>query len=253
MPLPYIFAAVTELDTPALDANFAALGALTVIPCTCAGTNALTLTPVANTPTVSAYTSISPVFAFIAVNTSTGLLTASVAGLGVVNVYKGQGGVQATTGDIQAGLLYYVSFNQALNTGAGGLVLITSAFTSTTSQFIIGSTSGTVASSTTTYLGVNGAQGTENNTLCPVAFTGVINRVRVDVTAAPGAGQTFTYTLEHNGSDSIITGSISGASSFAFTSTTALNVAQGDWLSIKLVTSGSATAANHRYCIEIDP
>ena len=253
MPLPYQFANVTELDTPQIDANFAAVGALGSIPCTCSGTNALTLTPVANTPTVSAYTNLAPVFGFIAANTSTGVMTANVAGIGFVNLYKTHGGVQATTGDVVAGYVYYASFNQALNAGAGGLVLFSATFASTTSQFIIGSTSATVNAATTTYLGCNGAQATQNNTLCPVALTGIVSRVRVDVTAAPGAGQTFTYTLEHNGVDSVITGTISGASSFSFTSVTPLNVTQDDWLSIKLVTSGSAATVNHRYCIQIDP
>ena len=55
MALPTLFAAQTLSTGAQLDGNFAALGAITVIPCTIAGTNLLTLSPLANTPTVNNY------------------------------------------------------------------------------------------------------------------------------------------------------------------------------------------------------
>ena len=81
MALPYTFANVSELDTPQLDANFAAVAALGTIPCGCTGTNALTLTPAANTPTISAYTNQAPVFSFIAANNSTNVVTINASEL----------------------------------------------------------------------------------------------------------------------------------------------------------------------------
>jgi hypothetical protein len=55
MALPTAFSNNTAPTGPELDGNFAAVGALTVIPCTVAGTNTLVLTPNANTPTINAY------------------------------------------------------------------------------------------------------------------------------------------------------------------------------------------------------
>ena len=253
MPLPYTFAAVTELDTPQLDANFNALGALTVIPCTCAGTNTLTLTPAANTPLVSAYTNFAPIFAFIAANTNTTAVTANIAGIGAVNVYKANGSVAVVSGDIVAGNLYYLGYNAALNSGNGGLVILNPSFVSTASQFIIGATVGTLTAATTYYLGVNGAQSGFIATLAMVAINGFVRNVTVRVNNAPGAGQNFAYTLIKNGTPTAITGTISGASSFAFTNTTPLAVVQTDWLVIEVITSASATATNHFYSIEVDP
>lgn len=124
MALPYVFANVTELDTPQLDSNFSALGALTVIPCVASGTNSITLTPAANTPTVAVYTSNAPEFSFEAASTSSGALTLQVLGLGLKNVYKNNGATAAGANDFIAGSTYKVSYNAALNGAAGGWVIL---------------------------------------------------------------------------------------------------------------------------------
>ena len=124
MALPYVFANVTELDTPQLDSNFNALGALTVIPCVASGTNAITLTPAANTPTIATYTSNAPEFSFEAASTSTGALTLQVLGLGLKNVYKNNGATAAGANDFIAGSTYKVGYNAALNSAAGGWVIL---------------------------------------------------------------------------------------------------------------------------------
>lgn len=121
MPLPFIFAAATTVTTPQLDANFAALGALTAITNTAAGTNAITLTPLANTPSVSAYANYQP-FSFVAVATNTGVVTARYAGLALLNAYKDSatGPVLLTGGEIVAGNLVTLIYDASLNSGAGG-------------------------------------------------------------------------------------------------------------------------------------
>ena len=124
MALPHTFANVTELDTPQLDDNFNAVGALTVIPCVASGTNAITLTPVANTPTISAYTNNAPEFSFEAASTSTSTLTLQVLGLGLKNVYKNNGATAAGANDFIAGSTYKVAYNGALNGAAGGWVIL---------------------------------------------------------------------------------------------------------------------------------
>ncbi len=125
MGLPFIFANVTELDTPALDSNFNALGALTIIPCTAVGTNAITLSPVAGAPTISAYSNNAPIFGFqAAASTTTSPVQLQVGGLGLLNVYKANGAALIGANDFLIGLTYYVAFVQALNSGAGGWVLV---------------------------------------------------------------------------------------------------------------------------------
>lgn len=125
MALPFIFANVTELDTPNLDANFNALGVGLTIPCTAVGTNAITLTPLANFPAQTSYTNNAPVFGFEAVaNTTTTPVTIQVGGLPALNVYKANGAAAIGANDFLIGLTYYVAFNSALNSNAGGWVLL---------------------------------------------------------------------------------------------------------------------------------
>ena len=64
MSLPVIFAtlAAGDQNLSLFDTQFAALGALVVIPCAASGQNAVVLTPNANTPTVAAYSDLSPIF-----------------------------------------------------------------------------------------------------------------------------------------------------------------------------------------------
>lgn len=123
MALPYAFANVSQLNTPELDADFNAVGALVTIPCTATGTNTIALTPTANTPTVAAYTSLAPQFAFIAAATSNGAVTANFNGLGAKKLYKNNGATQAGSGDIISGSLYTCVYNSALDSAVGGLVL----------------------------------------------------------------------------------------------------------------------------------
>ncbi len=73
-----------------LDLNFSAVGALTTIPCVVAGTDTLTLTALANCPTISAYANYLRVSG-IAANSNSGATTANVFGLGALPVYKDTG------------------------------------------------------------------------------------------------------------------------------------------------------------------
>lgn len=125
MALPHVFANVSELDTPALDDNFNALGALVVIPCTAAGSNTIALTPAANSPTISAYTSRSPIFGFVASGTtSTSPVTANISGVGAKSIYKANGAALIGSNDFVTGSIYYIAYDSTLNSGAGGFVVI---------------------------------------------------------------------------------------------------------------------------------
>ena len=124
MALPVTFAGLSTVPLSNLDLNFAALGALTAIPCGVAGTNALALTPQANTPTIAAYVNYQS-FIGVAAAANTGGTTATVSGLSALSVFKDtQGGpVALAGGEIAAGNIISLTYDSAMNTGAGGFHL----------------------------------------------------------------------------------------------------------------------------------
>ena len=105
-----------------------------IIPCNCITTaSVLALTQFAAGPFVSKYVDFEA-FAFVAdVTSADPFMTANVTTAGnnttnaqtlaTLNVYKADGATQAGSGDIVAGSLYLLFFNDALNAGAGGLVI----------------------------------------------------------------------------------------------------------------------------------
>lgn len=123
MALPYLFANLTVATSTFLDANFAALGALTPIPCSVTGMNNLTLSPVFNAPSVIQYTNYMP---FVCGGTNnTGPATAQVGSLPALLIYKDSlaGPVELTGGEMVAGNLYVLLYDNALNSGNGGFHL----------------------------------------------------------------------------------------------------------------------------------
>lgn len=113
------------------------------------------------------------------------------------------------------------------------------------------STTSPVAASTTVYLGANGAQSTATASRWVASRTYSAVALTVASDAAPGASQTYTYTLYKNGSATSVTGTISGASSTSASTTSTFTASAGDTLSIQLVTSSGATATNHRVAVEL--
>lgn len=124
MPLPTIFGILSVATGGQLDACLAALGVLTTIPCSVAGSNALVLTPQPLTPTTVAYESFQG-FSCVAAAGNTGAVTAAVGGLGTINVYKDTGGgpVLLTGGEIVVGNLIILYYDPSLDTGNGGFHL----------------------------------------------------------------------------------------------------------------------------------
>lgn len=125
MSLPVAFASLSGGNQPLslFDTQFAAVAALGAIPCAASGQNIITLTPLANTPSIAAYVDLQPSFVFTAAQTSNGSLSASVTPLGTRNIYKWNGQQQAGAGDIVAGGVYRLTPLQALNGGSGGFVV----------------------------------------------------------------------------------------------------------------------------------
>ena len=102
------------------------LGANRIIPCTAAGTNAITLTPNAAHPLIAGYWNFD-FFVFVGDVDSTGSVTARVVPdsgtLATLKVYKTNGAAQAGAGDIVGGSLYIAIYADHLDSGSGGLVL----------------------------------------------------------------------------------------------------------------------------------
>ena len=125
MAIPTLFATLNAATGAELDANFAALGALTPIPCTVAGTNTLVLTPAANTPSLAVYSNYG-VFIGIAAATNTGAVTAAIGSLPPLPVYKDTtaGPVALAGGEIVIENAVWVMYDSALNSGTGGFHLL---------------------------------------------------------------------------------------------------------------------------------
>lgn len=121
MTLPVTFASLTGPELVFLDQNFAALGALTPIPCSVTGTDNLVLTPAADTPTISAYANYQP-FTCVVANTNTTTMTARVGALAVLNVYKdtSSGPAAVASGNVVVANLLTLTYDSALNSGSGG-------------------------------------------------------------------------------------------------------------------------------------
>jgi hypothetical protein len=127
MALPFAFTGNVTPTGEELDADLAALGALVPIPCTVAGTNSLTLTPEANTPT-PAYAPYSQ-YSAIAAATNTTAVVAQVGSLASLAVYKdtNAGPVQLSGQEIVANTKLLLMYDPTLNAGAGGFHLISPA------------------------------------------------------------------------------------------------------------------------------
>lgn len=124
MSLPFVFATATTAAGIDIDNDLNAVGLLGTIPCTVSGTNALTLTPsttVAGTPPVSGLQALLR-FSGIAAAANTGAVTANVAGLGILNVYKDTptGPTALTGGELYTGNEFVLIYDATLNSGNGG-------------------------------------------------------------------------------------------------------------------------------------
>jgi hypothetical protein len=112
--------------TPQLDANFSILSALVPIPCTATGTNTITLTSIEGAAAIAAYQQ-NMIFTAIAANTNTGAATAQFGSLAALPIYKdAQAGPVALSGsEIVQFCQFALSYDLALNSGAGGFHLQT--------------------------------------------------------------------------------------------------------------------------------
>jgi hypothetical protein len=117
-----------------------------------------------------------------------------------------------------------------------------------------GATQQTSGAGETTYIGAQLNTFAEAQAIMQVSRRCQILRIWAATDVAPGAAQSFTYTARKNTADTAMTAASTGAASFsAATNNTApaVLVAVDDGLSMKLVTSAGAAAANHRWYISL--
>jgi hypothetical protein len=112
---------------------------------------------------------------------------------------------------------------------------------------------GAVAAGSTVYLGVGGSSATEGDVFHLLDEPGIIAEVYLENATAPGAAQTFTYTVRVNGADTAMTGTSSGASSFITTiNTNQQSPARRDRVTVKVVASGGAASSFIRGTLRIE-
>ncbi len=115
-----------------------------------------------------------------------------------------------------------------------------------------GGTNSNIAASSTVYIGAVGHDAVESSGSFLAPKSGYAYGYYYESVQAPGAGETFTYTLRVAGTDTTIIGTTTGASSFGgVVSGEQVRFDAGDRVSVKLVTSSSATATGHRIAINV--
>jgi len=124
MPWPTTFAKLAAGNQllALFDAMFAQIAQMVAVPCTAAGTNAITLTPIGNAPAFTSYQNFTAA-RFVATANNTAATTAQFGALGFLNVYLGDLATQVVSGGIVLGQEYVLIFVQSLNAGVGGFVL----------------------------------------------------------------------------------------------------------------------------------
>lgn len=119
------FAGNTAPQNVQLDQNFQQAGLLGTIPCTVAGSNTITLTPVtALSPTIAAYNNYLR-FSGVAAADNTSTVTVQVGALAALTVYKDSpaGPVVLTGGELKQHCAFVLVYDSALSSGNGGFHL----------------------------------------------------------------------------------------------------------------------------------
>ena len=119
-------------------------------------------------------------------------------------------------------------------------------------KLIFGGSAFPVTSGQTIYLG-SGIDGTEANArISLIACTA--KQIQVSSSAAPGTGESFVYTIMKNGSaDSTFVVTVANSSTSGSASdSSGTSFSNGDYISVRLVTSSGAATAHHSFSIKIE-
>ena len=119
--------------------------------------------------------------------------------------------------------------------------------------FYFGTGTATVAAGTTAFLSADSVSTTEGeHQVIPPFANSVIRRLQVNSSAAPGAGETFVYTIRRANANSSVTATISNPNTTAADNTNESAHTPAQFLSLQVVTSALAAAALHRGVVEME-
>jgi len=129
-----------------------------------------------------------------------------------------------------------------------GPMALGGACTNFNADYLVTGVSTAVATNTTIFMS-SGGQTLQVAAYNPIPKRMILLQVIATVDTAPGASQSFTYTVQKNGTDTAMTGSISGSSfsGVLFGPTQQILFAQNDTFILKLVTSNGSAVAAHRF------
>jgi hypothetical protein len=109
-----------------------------------------------------------------------------------------------------------------------------------------------VAAATTTYIGPVGNQPVANQAAFVIPYAGSIRLGYFNVSAAPGAGLTTTFTVYKNGAATALTAAIAGATATAAQDLVhSVPVQPGDQICVQVVTPTGAAAAFCLGCLTL--
>jgi len=109
---------------------------------------------------------------------------------------------------------------------------------------------GTVAADSTIYLSTAGSNAVEADIEFPIPFDCTLRNLRAHATGAPGAGESYAYTLRKNGADTALTCTISDSATDGADTANAVAASAGDRICNKLVTSAGAAVVKHTVSFE---
>jgi hypothetical protein len=124
MTWPTTFGTLLGGDQPLslFDGMFNQTAAMIQIPCSASGNNAVSLTPLVNCPTLTAYNELGG-YRFRANGNSSAAVTAQFNGIGFLPVYHADGVTQANVGDLVNGQEYVLIYSATLSGGFPGFFL----------------------------------------------------------------------------------------------------------------------------------
>lgn len=130
---------------------------------------------------------------------------------------------------------------ETLNTGLGKV----------NKTLVVGSTGGVaIAANSTVYVGH--CYQTTSAYLIPISYAGTIKNLYVWVTSSPGVSQTYTCTMMKDNAAQTVTATIVAGTNTANDTTHSFAVTAGQRISLKVVTSATATPMSLEWSVELD-
>lgn len=109
----------------------------------------------------------------------------------------------------------------------------------------------TIPAATTAYISPGSFNGGSIGLIdIPLPFACTISKLYLDAGVAPGASESFTYTLMKNAVATALTGTVEDSATTASDLTHSVEFAAGDKITLRLVTSSGATVTYHMASVQ---